>query len=378
MRSKAKIKTLLGELKNTPKKWYIFGGLILMGIVLVGFAHRPAAQYKLQDTSKAIAVTADKCNNLNTRTQNSYSCYKKELNDIVSQTDPEHATSFIQQQYTSVAYVKSNCHQLMHIVGRAAYAKYNDLAETFTHGSQYCNGGYYHGLSEQLGNENGLAYLKQSANKLCMPIAAKKGRYSFYHYNCVHGMGHAFMEVTGGELFDSLSGCDLIKDSWERSSCYGGVFMQNIMIEQSPDDSVDHTSKYLKSDDPMYPCTAVQDKYKQQCYLMQTSHALLVEKYDFNAVFSLCNNADSAYQATCYTSMGRDASGQTVYNAQQTQSICLLGPTADAKSNCIQGALRDYVDNFQSDKQASALCDNLPEDMASACTTNLKSYISNF
>ena len=57
--------------------------------------------------------------------------------------------------------------------------------------------------------------------------------------------------------------------------------MQNIMFAQTPDQEVNYQPKYLKNDDPMYPCTAVEGKYKEQCYLMQTSQALSVESYDF-------------------------------------------------------------------------------------------------
>jgi hypothetical protein len=266
----------------------------------------------------------------------------------------------------------------MHVIGRAAYARYNNLADTFAHGSQYCNGGYYHGLSEQLGNERGASYLYAKANTLCKPIADKKGRYSFYHYNCVHGMGHAFMEVLDGELYQSLNGCDTIQDDWERSSCYGGVFMQNIMIEQSPDDSVDHQSKYLKSDDPMYPCDAVSDKYKQPCYLMQTSHALQLENYDFLKVFQQCDAAESAYSTYCYMSLGRDASGKSVYDPTQTEKLCATSVSSLGYEYCIYGAMQDYIDNFQNDTLARQVCDLAPREIKIQCLIRDKAYIVNF
>jgi hypothetical protein len=358
-------------------KYQIIAGLLLVAVTAAGLFYRAHHQAVLSSAVPPAPIT-DNCAGLDPRYRNAYSCYKTELTSIIKQDSPERATKLVQQQYAAVAYVKSNCHQLMHVIGRAAYAKYGNLADTFAHGSQYCNGGYYHGLSEQLGDEQGAAYLTKNADTLCAPIAAKKGRYSFYHYNCVHGLGHAFMEVLHGELFQSLQGCDLIHDQWERSSCYGGVFMQNIMIEQSPDDSLDHTSKYLKTDDPMYPCNAVEDKYKDQCYLMQTSHALALEGSDFAKVFSLCDAVEGSYRDTCYTSLGRDAAGQAVYDAARTQSLCLKGGTAAAQSQCLVGALRDYVDNFQSDKQAQGLCVNLSQAMAANCRASLKTYYAHF
>lgn len=352
-------------------------GLLLSLVVIIGLIYRGNSSHKLGSQTVA-DISADNCASLDVRRQNVYSCYKAKLTDIINQQSPEKATDFVKAEYDSVPYVKSNCHQLMHVIGRAAYAKYNNLADTFAHGSQYCNGGYYHGLSEQLGNEKGSAYLYANANTICKPIADKKGRYSFYHYNCVHGLGHAFMEVYEGELYKSLAGCDTIQDEWERNSCYGGVFMQNIMIEQSPDDSEDHESKYLKPEDPMYPCDAVDDKYKVQCYTMQTSYALQVENYDFVKVFQLCDATPAPYNTNCYISLGRDASGKTVYEPARTEELCAMSITPEGQEYCIYGAMQDYIDNFQNDKLARQVCNLAPSDITAQCLSRDQAYAKRF
>lgn len=325
-------------------------------------------------TSKAVVVPADKCAQSN---QITFSCYKAELTQITKESGPTSAFALLKKQYSQVEYVKSQCHQLVHVIGRAAYARYGNVADTFAHGDQFCWAGYYHGLMEQVADEQGTAKFLNSLNTICSEIAAK-ARFSFNHYNCVHGLGHGVMEAEDGNLFKALDDCDRISDDWERSSCYGGVFMQNIMIVQSPDETVDHSSAYLKADEPMYPCTAIANKYKGQCYLMQTSYALQVEDYNFAKVFKLCDATPPAYRDTCYNSIGRDASGQSISDVDRTKAVCLMGSDIVARSGCVAGAAKDFVSYFHSDVEAKRLCAALPSELRDSCFNTVAGYYSTF
>jgi hypothetical protein len=364
------------EFQKLRKKWFLGLALSLVGIAAISAAvFWPNSKTPISaDPSASMAVT-DTCAVKNTIT---YSCYKSELAQITTQQGPQQAMAVVKQSYKKISYVKEQCHQLTHVIGRAALAKYGNVAETYAHGDQFCWSGYYHGAMEQLAKEKGYDYIVKNANSLCVPIAAKQGRYSFYHYNCVHGMGHGFMFIKDGDLFASLGACDSLKDNWERTSCYGGVFMQNIMNEQTPDDNAKVGSKYLKSGQPMYPCTAVDYKYKDQCYLMQTSYALQTVDYDFKKVFALCDGVDTTFRDTCYTSLGRDASGNSISNVDQTRATCLMGESEEAQRYCVHGAAMDFVSYFHSDQQANQLCDTLPSNLSSDCLQTVKSYYSTF
>src|SRR3954464_11356735 len=70
----------------------------------------------------------------------------------------------------------------------------------------------------------------------------------------------------------SLDSCDTLTEEWERSQCSGGVFMENEMTQVNPN----RPSKYLKADQPLYPCAEVKSEYKTQCYGRQTGYALKV------------------------------------------------------------------------------------------------------
>lgn len=132
-------------------------------------------------------------------------------------------------------------------------------------------------------------------------------------------------------------------------------------------------SKYLKDDEPMYPCTAVDDQYKQQCYLMQTSRALQVVKGDYDKVFDLCAQAGN-YEQTCYESLGRDASGNSSSNITATTYVCNKGKTQLALDHCYIGAVKDYISYFHDDVQATALCAAAPAASQAVCAQTKQSY----
>jgi hypothetical protein len=348
----------------------VVGGWLL--ITSLDLGEDKVRQKVSADSKTSVVAYSDKCS-----ANPTFSCYKSQLQTITAKSGPQSAVALLKNQYSSVGYVKVECHQLMHVVGRAALAKYGDIADTYAQGDQFCWSGYYHGALEQLAEEKGIVSLVKDANSICAKIPGRDVR-SFYYYNCVHGLGHGYMYVENGQLFKSLADCDSLLEDFDRTSCYGGVFMQNIMNEQTPDADADNPPAYLKADQPMYPCTALADKYKDQCYLMQTSYALQVEKYNFSKVFALCSQVEPNFRDTCYTSLGRDASGQSISDAERTRSTCLLGPSLEAQKFCINGAAKDFVSYFHADKQAKQLCNSLPADLSDYCLGVVKDYYASF
>jgi hypothetical protein len=226
---------------------------------------------------------------------------------------------------------------------------------------------------ETISTEIGPTKITAKANGICASLRHQQP-YSFYHYNCVHGLGHGFMEIKKDELFDALGACNALADSWERESCYGGVFMENVMASITPG----RTTKYLKTDDLMYPCDAVETGYKQQCYLMQTSHALRQANNDFGMVFKLCDGVEVDFRSTCYQSLGRDASGSTISDADQTASICMKGSSTQARQGCVVGAVKDFISYFHNDSQGLQFCERLPVAERSTCKQTAQEYYRTF
>jgi len=127
----------------------------------------------------------------------------------------------------------------------------------------------------------------RAAASVCAPLRARR-RYSADVSNCVHGMGHGFMDVLDRRIGASLRGCDGLRASWERRGCYSGVFMENLASEGD--------SHALRPGQPLYPCNAVGRRYKPACYERQSTYALFVSNGDFRAVFRLCAKAERDFR----------------------------------------------------------------------------------
>ena len=223
-------------------------------------------------------------------------CYRGYYKMLLQRSGAKVAMSDIRSRYSD-PFIKSQCHQLAHVVGREAALFYPNVSEAFRYGDSFCWSGYYHGVMEGIVGDVGQENLARKLDSICMDIPGKES-FSFDYYNCVHGLGHGIMGVSNNELFKSLEMCDNLTGGWERSSCWSGAFMENIIA-----DEVYHVSKYLSSD-PLYPCNAVADKYKNTCYLMQTSRMLALVNRDFTKVFDLCGSVEEPYINTCYQSLG--------------------------------------------------------------------------
>lgn len=345
--------------------------LLMLGLGGVFVANSYIVRHTLLRSGSSLH-TAPNC--LQTAQSTDFTCWDNRLRAITREDSPAAAFADIKVAYNQEPYVVSQCHQLTHRIGREAALRYKDIGEAYRYGDNFCWSGYYHGVMETMTATLGKDYVIENIATIC-DVLKKEQPYSFYHFNCVHGLGHGVMGLTKIELYDSLKICQKMVEWWEQESCYGGVFMENIMSE----DNSDHGTKYLLSDQPMYPCTAVENTFKNQCYLMQTSYALKLANYDYDTVFSACSQVEQQFVATCYQSLGRDASGNTTSDPARTKEICLKGVDYDAQSNCVIGAVKDFISYFHTMEQATVLCDMLGSPaLQDVCRTTAQSYYQTF
>ncbi len=303
-----------------------------------------------------------------------FKCWEQRYQQMVKDESPKAAFADVRKEYETSDYMQANCHQISHVIGRAAAERYGDVVAAYNEGDNFCWSGYYHGVMEAVVKKIGLDNITAQINTIC-ESARKQQEYSFYHYNCVHGLGHGLMAIKNNELFDALKACDGLTGTWQQQSCHGGAFMENVMSEINPD----HKTTYFRADDLLYPCTAVDEQYKPQCYMMQTSHALRQINSDYGKMFELCKSADAGYVETCYQSLGRDISGNSISNPVSTKKNCMLGSDDNARANCFTGAVKDFISYHHSDQQGLALCNSLDDVyLKKVCTEAAVEYYKTF
>ena len=151
--------------------------------------------------------------------------------------------------------------------------------------------------------------------------------------------------------------CSDLETNWDRDSCRGGVFMENIATGSGSPIQVTGKPRWLRDRDLLYPCNddrLVPEAAKDQCYVLVTSRVLQGNGYDFPDAARWCRRAEPGWLPTCFQSLGRDSSGFSVYDERMTVKLCRsAGGQVD---ECLWGAARDFTARFAGGEEAARLC----------------------
>ncbi|MEA2444378.1 MAG: hypothetical protein QOJ12_1670 [Thermoleophilales bacterium] len=299
-----------------------------------------------------------------------FACYQRRYREMVAVRGPRPAIRDLNEHALRSGYVRAACHQLMHGIGRDSGRTLGLRA--FDRGDETCSSGFFHGVVEAVMARIGSGRVVAQAERVCAPFRAR-GAHGIANYNCVHGMGHGFMDVFSGDVFRALDGCAALPDSWERHHCEGGVFMENLTSMSQPARRAHH----LRPEQPLYPCTAVAARYKHECYMKQTAYALFVRDNDFQAVFRMCAaSPDVGFRDDCEQGLGGDASIRAskyvtdpAARRSTVRALCGLGRDRAARRNCVIGAVTGIVrDGASHAANPGALCASFAEaDLRGAC-----------
>ncbi len=243
-------------------KWWLLpwgvltaSALVALGIVVSGpsFLGSSSDEEAAQPAASEQEAAVTDCSGAS---KLDFACHQERYRALVLDSGVEAALADLKDERERNGFVRAACHDLTHVIGRTAVELYGDLAGAYSRGDPICSAGYYHGATEPVMAEIGADKVLEEADTVCADLRENQ-RYSTYHYNCVHGMGHGFMGVYESELFESLHACDALTERWEREHCYNGVFMENLTAMDNPS----RPSKYLRADQPLYPCTEVETRY---------------------------------------------------------------------------------------------------------------------
>lgn len=263
----------------------------------------------------------------------------------------------------------TDCHQEAHNIGRTAYEIFGSRA--FRDGNSSCHSGYYHGAIEAFLNEKGTTDLIGNVKIICDSFETSFGR-----FECLHGIGHGVLAYEDYEMPAAIKICGALATNYDQSSCYGGMFMENIVTAQGRGAGAVHDTKWANQDDPHFPCNNIGGDYsvRYQCYQMQTSWMLTIFNYNFDRVKEECFNAPEDMRLVCFKSFGRDAAGHTLRDVDKITAICgKVSQNSDYYIECVNGALNVIVD-FWGDglkNQATELCKKVLESGKLTCYQTL-------
>ena len=295
-------------------------------------------------------------------------CFEQAFGNLAYYQGPKRALAVFTRMIETDPTVRV-CHRIAHALGAGALAHYKgDVGPAFADGSAVCWSGYYHGILERAFAGVSEDELPAVARRLC--ASAEVRRSDFVAYQCVHGLGHGLMIYTNYDLRKSLETCDQLATPWDQSSCTGGIFMENLQT------SYGTKSPWLRDDDPLYPCTAVAERHKLYCYLMVTSRILDVDGGDWQKTVGWCNKAEQGWVATCFQSLGRDASGRSLQNPAEIIRICSLAKKMAGE--CVYGAARDITSMDAGARRSAGFCSAVPDPLQPGCFNGIGTILGGF
>ena len=287
-------------------------------------------------------------------------CYLQAYGNVAYRDEPQQALAELDRDSRTNPIVQADCHQIAHWIGHAGLARFHgNAAEALGAGGMTCGSGYYHGVIEEAFAGVPRSRVAAIARRLCSGAIQSK---EFVLYQCIHGLGHGLMIYSRNDLPYALHVCDQLATAWDRTSCTGGVFMQNDLPNGG---GMGLPTKWLKASDLIYPCDAVAPRHKLYCYLMVTARILPAVRYDWRRTAAWCRHSEPAWVRTCFQSFGRDASGTSHEQVPGTLRLCRLA--GNMEGECLYGAARDFANNYARGTEAARLCDAAPARYRSYC-----------
>ena len=322
----------------------IFGWLLILAANSAAFAQQSTPSASSLPAAQAIKSCL---NNIR-----GAECLDQLFGEALKQHSTLELMQLIQRLENEDPEIRRDCHPVVHAIGRETYRIKGNIHDSFAACDQTCHSGCYHGSVErflrgeklyaEVGRHPSTAELKQKAALACDPKLPVRLR-----FQCLHGLGHALMFFSRYQLLPSLQACDALPEDWSRSSCYGGVFMENV-FNATPE------SRDLSPIDYHYPCNKLAHQYRSECYVMQTSRmtelGLATER-----IFEECDRAGE-YRRQCMLSVGRDLSNDVrLGNSRETAQKCQR-VSGDSRLACMQGVVYALIDNTWDGRYALPFC----------------------
>lgn len=328
-------------------------------------------------TSAEAAAAFEACREL--AWEEKQGCYEARLLDELDAAGTVAALEMLESLAVADRAVRAQSHVLTHAIGINAYSPGDTFTDVFEECTELFQSGCYHGVVQAYFVATGEPSAEKVAG-LCEPYEADPAD-RWMLFQCLHGLGHGLTMYYGHHLLMALEGCDLLTTGWNRNSCYGGAFMENVVNAIAPHHPAaalvsdgtameggageaagasDHGAgahghgtmamaegvepfEPLRADDPHYPCSILDERYLTSCYQMQTSAMLWHNDWDIADAASSCLDAPDGWRDECFVSLGRDISGRTLQDEDDAHGECRKSP-ADHREWCYVGVVKNFVD----------------------------------
>lgn len=312
-----------------------------------------------------------------TQGQEKYTCYEATFLQVVKTSGVATAMDLLSIVGALDEDVQRDGHVYAHAIGITGFQSDPDVRKTFGRCTEIFQSGCYHGVIQAYLDhvlDPSLVADPGRINGLCQAYHQEAGS-RWLLFQCVHAIGHGLTSFYGHDLPRALQACDLLTDDWDRHSCYGGAFMENVVHAIHPHHPTPHAKHVamnedrlsalpdgfmpIKAMDPLHPCSMLDDRYLTDCYLMQTSIILYLNHGDMAEAAHTCDGAPSAMRVPCYQSLGRDISSYSVQRTDESIRMCSLGHP-DYQPWCYVGLVKNFIDITAKPESGLSFCPRVP------------------
>lgn len=217
------------------------------------------------------------------------------------------------------------CHNKGHNIGRVIFDKTKDLNQSLQICSSRCTTGCFHGvLMELFGQDSEHLTLNSIQKKITTICDLNLIQSKVEKGSCIHGMGHALMNLSDYDLNKALSYCSLYQEPGLIYYCVDGAYMER-------------DSKMADEDIKVgmgYPCD--QYSFAPACYKYKISRKF-GSNYD-QAISYCLTLKDLSLQHGCFHGLGYSYFEQIDQNNNLLEYICSKGDSV-GKKMCIEGAI---------------------------------------
>ncbi len=321
---------------------------------------------------------ADQCRSVGAPNQD---CWNPFLKDILVASGSVVAFYVLEELMAIESEANEHSHAIAHDLGRFAYQAYGyDITLTLAECSYDVFQGCLHGALQFFFDD--VAAQGGELDQATMRSTCAGSQTDFEIYACLHGVGHGVMLYTNYKLHESLDLCALLEGWYAQESCYGGVYMENVVgyaDSLSPTAAGGHHGHgghdepptfWVDPDVPEYPCNVVDDRYGDACWRMQTSLILRFNGGDFRATSEVCEEKAGKFRLACFNSVGRDAAPYTNRDPLRMSQHCSYGDAA-AQRSCVEGFSAGEVLQNNDPDAGFVLCGKLPVQHKDACYTEV-------
>ncbi len=291
-----------------------------------------------------------------------YEKKEDELVALMKEENPRVALDRLRTEIEKDDALSRSCHSLVHEIGREAYEEYGDVGEAMKYRDEVCNSGYLHGIIETRFSESEDVFSEMQT----MCDGYRDG--GFLNWQCNHGLGHGVMFYTANDLPRSLEMCDRLGDSFASSNCANGVFMENFNADQKL-----HLSKFLKEEDPFYPCMKQAERHKPDCYAYAPTYFLSLHQDDYAGALKWCRDAEAGFEVVCAYGVGMQTIKENMNDPKFVESTCTSGEP-EQTAPCIQGMTGLFVNHYGSLEPGRRLCARLEPSNRLACYDSVEAH----